>query len=248
MGLWAPEPEACSIKCRIRMSSIHDALKKAQEQREGHYRKYSGVVLTREKQRRSAPVRVIFWVSVLFVVILLGIASYSRIHLGGAPRKAKTGSLLRRPVAPVQPALPVPQKDAKDLFERGMAFHKSGRLKEAKRLYEEALRVDPGGADALNNLGVIGIHERDFGAAQGSFEKAIKLKPGYVDPYYNLACLYALKGELSQGLVHLKKAVSLDQSVKEWARGDTDLRNLWGVPGFQELVRERDPAGFPIQK
>ena len=215
------------------MSSIHQALKKAQEEKDGRYQKYSGIVLTREKQRNVTLVRPIFWISLVCVTILLLVVSYSRIALQPHPTKARTPSPAKAPAAASQPAA---KEDAKDLFEGGMAFHKSGRLEDAKRLYEKALRVDPGFVDALNNLGVISIHERDFKTAQRNFEKAIRLKPQYVDPYYNLGCLYTLKGELSQGIAHLKKAISMDTSVKDWAQRDTDFKNLWGVPEFQDLV------------
>ena len=39
-----------------------------------------------------------------------------------------------------------------------------------------------------------------------------------------------------KGLRNLRKAVLLDKSVREWARKDTDLQNLRGVPGFEEIV------------
>ena len=90
--------------------------------------------------------------------------------------------------------------------------------------------------DALNNLGVIYIRDKDYLAAQRSFEKAIRLKPGHVDPHYNLACLHAIKGEVKQSLAHLKKAVSLDHSARDWARRDTDLTNLRGVSEFEEII------------
>ena len=88
----------------------------------------------------------------------------------------------------------------------------------------------------MNNLGVLYIRDKDYTAAQRSFEKAIQLQPGYVDSYYNLACLYAIKGEARQGLDHLKKAASLDRTAKDWARKDTDLENLRGLPEFEEII------------
>ena len=127
-------------------------------------------------------------------------------------------------------------ENAAALYEKARLFQKSGRLQEAKRLYEETLSVDSDYVDALNNLGVIHIHDKNYSAARAFFAKAIRLRPGYVDSYYNLACLHAIKGELTESLSHLKKAVSLDQSVKDWARTDTDLQNLHGVPGFEKIV------------
>ena len=97
--------------------------------------------------------------------------------------------------------------------------------------------LDPGHVYALNNLGVIYIQEGNYSEAKKSLEDAIQQKPEYVDPYYNLACLYALKGEVMKSLAQLKKAVSLDESVSEWARRDRDLQNLRGVPGFEEIMR-----------
>jgi hypothetical protein len=57
-----------------------------------------------------------------------------------------------------------------------------------------------------------------------------------VDPYYNLACLFAIKGEAKESLAHLTKAVSLEKEVREWAQRDTDLENLRGMPEFEEIV------------
>jgi tetratricopeptide (TPR) repeat protein len=109
-------------------------------------------------------------------------------------------------------------------------------LQEAIQLYERTLSLDPDYVDALNNLGVIHIHGKRYPAAQAYFEQAIQLRPDYVDSHYNLACLHALQGGVSQSLIYLKRAVSLDPSVKDWAQTDTDLKNLRGVPEFEEII------------
>ena len=123
------------------------------------------------------------------------------------------------------------------MYEKARFFQKNGRLQEAKLLYEEILSLDPDYVDALNNLGVIHIHDKDYSAARAYFSKAVLLKPDYVDSHYNLACLHALEGELSQSIVHLQKAVSLNQSVKQWARSDTDLQKLHGIPEFESILK-----------
>jgi len=109
-------------------------------------------------------------------------------------------------------------------------------LEDAKGFYKKALMLDSNSVKALNDLGVVCMQGRDYAEAQESFEHAIQREPDYVDAYYNLACLYALKGEKIRGLTNLKKAISLDSSVREWARKDRDLRNLKGQPEFQELI------------
>jgi tetratricopeptide (TPR) repeat protein len=123
-----------------------------------------------------------------------------------------------------------------ETYDRARQFHKEGRLEEARRLYEESLRLDPGYVDALNNLGVILISKRDYVAAQRSLEKAVRLKPRYAEPFYNLACLNAIRGDIKLALAQLKKAVSLDPTVRDWARKDTDLESLRHLPEFRELM------------
>ena len=139
---------------------------------------------------------------------------------------------------PAATSRPKPIIDSKNYYDRGRIFHKKGRLKDAKRLYKETLKIDPGYVDALNNLAVIYMLENNFFEAQKNLEKAIRLKPGSVDPYYNLACLYAIKGEAKKSLTHLRKAVSLDRSVRQWAQKDADLNNVRGNPEFRDIIRK----------
>jgi len=109
-------------------------------------------------------------------------------------------------------------------------------LQEARVLYEKTLQEDPRHVDALNNVGVIYLHDRDYPAAREAFSEVIRLKPNYVDGYYNLSCTYAMEGRIPESLIHLKKAMSLNPSVGAWAKNDTDLANLRGVPDFEEIV------------
>jgi len=211
------------------MSFIHEALKKAQKEKDARYSKYHGIVSTPGYKPRFFYGKVLWWTS--FLLISLAFTAYLWL-----PSRGTQPPILEpaRPEATPQPQSVV---NVVALYEKARRFQKSGRLQEAKRLYEKTLSVDPDYVDALNNLGVIHIHDKNYSAARAFFAKAIRLKPDYVDSYYNLACLHALKGELTQSLSHLKKAVSLDQSVKDWARRDSDLQNLHGVPEFENILK-----------
>ena len=174
-----------------------------------------------------------------------GRVATAKPSLRKSPSRAKTsqpktvGSVKGSPQKAAENARGSKQKaarSAKAFYEKAMRFHKRGRLQDAKRFYQEALRLDPGFVDALNNLGVIYIRDKEYTAAQRSFERAVRLKPGYVDAHYNLACLHAIKGDVTQSLAHLKKAVSLDHSARDWARKDTDLENLRGLPDFETII------------
>ena len=232
------------------MSFIHEALKKAQKEKDARYRKYHGIVSTPGYKPRFFSGKALWCTS--FVLISLAFTAYLWLPSRGtqppvrepARPEATPQPLPHPPLSPpgervrVRGATPQPQSvvNVVALYEKARLFQKSGRFQEARRLYEKTLSVDPDYVDALNNLGVIHIHDKNYSAARAFFAKAIRLKPDYVDSYYNLACLHALKGELTQSLSHLKKAVSLNQSVKDWVRTDSDLQNLHGVPGFEKIV------------
>jgi len=227
------------------MSFIHEALKKAQKEKDAGHREYHGIVSTAGYKPRFFSGKTLWWTS--FLVISLAFTAYLWLPSRGKQPPMREPA---RPEATQHPEgkgsinsshkllskHPEGVVNAMALYEKARLFQKSGRLQEAKRLYEKTLSVDPDYVDALNNLGVIHIHDKNYSAARAFFAKAIRLKPDYVDSYYNLACLHALKGELTQSLSHLKKAVSLDQSVKDWVRTDSDLQNLHGVPEFEKIV------------
>ena len=54
----------------------------------------------------------------------------------------------------------------KKLMLRGIAAHKNGKLKEAKRLYRAVLKMQPTHPDANHNLGVLMV-------SVGKIEKAL---------------------------------------------------------------------------
>lgn len=237
------------------MSYIHKALNKAQKEKEARYHKDHGIASTPGYKPRFFSGKALWLTS--FLLISLAFAAYlwlpsKRIqpHINEPampeatqqspphPALSPPGERVREASHKLLSKHPEGLANAAALFEKARLFQKSGRLQEAKQLYEETLSLDPGYVDALNNLGVIHIHDKNYSAARAFFAKAIRLKSDYVDSYYNLACLHALNGEVSQSLVHLKKAVSLNQSVKDWARRDTDLQNLRRVPEFEEIIRK----------
>jgi tetratricopeptide (TPR) repeat protein len=215
------------------MSYINEALKKAQKQRETNYQEYSGVTSRPAKKGRLFPGNLLLWTVIIFVSISVAFAIYYWFAFKTPAITTTSEHKLKKAVTKTPP---VSIADPEKIYNKARLFHKSGRLRDAKRMYQEALRLHPGYVDALNNLGVIFIHDRDFTAARSSFEKAIRLEPANVDPYYNLACVCAVMGETKMSLAYLKKAVSLDKSAIDWARKDADLQKLRGLSEFKNIT------------
>ena len=211
------------------MSYIHEALKKARKEKEARHQQYDAITFRPGGKFKFISGRAL-WLGSFFLV-LVAFAAYLWLPSGS------TISSIRVTAPPEAVPQPQTKQGADGLYEKARVFQKDGRLEEAKQLYEQALSLAPDHVNALNNLGVIQIYKKRYAAARASFTKAIQLKPDYVDSHYNLACLHALEGGVSQSLTHLRKAVSLDQSVMDWARQDTDLRGLRGLPEFEAIVR-----------
>jgi tetratricopeptide (TPR) repeat protein len=217
------------------MSYIHEALNKAQKERDAHDGSYSEIAFGRRRKKGFVSRRPVLWISSVLVAIFLAFVFYSWLDSEGQQPPAISEQKYKMPTAVSRPK---PIVDSKSYYDRGRIFHKKGRLKDAKRLYKETLRQDPGYVDALNNLAVIYMLEKNFFEAQKNLEKAIRLKPDNVDPYYNLACLYAMKGEAKKSLTHLRKAVSLDRSAIQWAQKDSDLNNVRGIAEFNDIIQK----------
>ncbi len=256
------------------MSYIHEALKKAQVERDQGKNSYGGIPVARGKRSFFTPRNVIL-AGAFLLLVLLAFVGYSwwdhvtdnggrrtedrgrrtevrRLRTEGGGRKtedSRLSSAVRHLPSESKPssAKRNTEKSNANLaesYQKARALHREGRLTDAGLWYEKVLSADPGHVAALNNRGVLHLHEKNYLAARKCFEKAIRLRPDYVDPYYNLACVCAAQGFPQQGLSYLEKAVSMDPNVKNWARDDPDLDALRNEPRFQEMVlRKRVTSG-----
>ena len=216
------------------MSYIHKALRRAQNEKDSLYQKY-GEAMTKQTRGNFFPNNRVLLSSLFAVMIIIGIIyffGFNNINGKITEKKNKDQSL-----SITEKNKPIKKNNIKKIYDKARALQKRGHLHDAKQLYQDALKLDPGYPDVLNNLGVIYIYEKNYTAAQISFEKAIRLKPEAVNPYYNLACIYAAKGDIKQAIDYLKKAYSLDENVKIWARTDIDLEILRKEPDFKKIIK-----------
>jgi tetratricopeptide (TPR) repeat protein len=131
-------------------------------------------------------------------------------------------------------------EDAIVLYRHALALQREGKLNEAKKLYKKIIRNDPHHVNALNNLGVIYLSQKNFKWAIIRFNDALTIKPGYADAYYNLACLYSQKKEIARSFHYLKTAVKINPEVRQWAKNDADLQELSRFPDFNKLMEEKE--------
>ena len=106
--------------------------------------------------------------------------------------------------------------------------HALGRLEEAAEDYRRALRVEPGNAEAHNNLGNI---LRDLGRHAESAEshgRAVVIKPGFLEAYFNLGLSFSAMGSYAKAESAFRKVLEIRPDI---ADAHNYLGNLYKAQG-----------------
>lgn len=69
--------------------------------------------------------------------------------------------------------------------------------------FEHALRLKPGSAKTLNNIGNAYAAQRQWAPAEREFRAALRIAPGNQDANYNLGALLLMRGDAAQAIPHL---------------------------------------------
>jgi type IV pilus assembly protein PilF len=82
----------------------------------------------------------------------------------------------------------LPTASSDDEIAFGIEVARKGLWNEARFRFERAVALDPGSAEALNDLGVALEQQGEFARSREAFEKALKLAPGsmYIQQNYDL--------------------------------------------------------------
>jgi tetratricopeptide (TPR) repeat protein len=137
-------------------------------------------------------------------------------------------------------------------------FHRDlGQLEEARRLYRQALEVEPGNPLALLGLGAFYFYNQDYGRAAEYYSEATKTAPESVVAWYNLSQAYSSSNHFQQAEQALSNAQRLDKKqvsgfVQETVRGQIVRVSSWEsrLPEIVQPLREqleavRDPPPPP---
>lgn len=230
------------------MSYINTALKKVQKERDRRYTPYEDIISSSQGKAPRAGRRHAFTLSVVAAVffLLLSVPAYFLYEAASGPVKgaltADPGALTVAQKAAVPSAAleeaPASQSRAAKLYDEALAAQRGKRWKEAEIFYKQALSFEPRHVHSLNNLGVYYMSMRRHDEALELFVKAVAAKDDYVDPYYNLACLYAQLDDVIASLGYLERAVKIDGRAREWAKNDADFKKLSALPEFKKITKE----------
>ena len=90
-------------------------------------------------------------------------------------------------------------------------------------------------ANAYNGVGVTFYLRERYAEAMENYKMAIRIDPNVSDSYYNLACLFALKGDKAQSFRYLNMAVLNGYIDLDTLDQDPDLANLRDDPRYQKI-------------
>lgn len=217
------------------MSYILEALKKAQDEKDGRYGGYGTVIGRPERRRnRRAAAAAAAAALVFLVLVVLGVQTTGTF-------RAATGD--KSPIVETVPAAEHAagagenrEESAAALFRLGLEHQRRGEMERAEKLYRKVLADDAFCAPASNNLGVLCLLRGDRDEAGIWFARAAERDDSYADPWYNLACLHAGSGEEERALACLDEAVRRDGRVKSWAEHDKDFDTLRSLPAFRRVI------------
>jgi type II secretory pathway predicted ATPase ExeA/tetratricopeptide (TPR) repeat protein len=114
------------------------------------------------------------------------------------------------PSTPPSRTLPSADPTAADRLEMGTSLARSGRFDEAIAAFREALRIEPGYANAYYNLGLSLLETQRPREAADALESAISLSPGDAGAQRALGVALRQSGEQEEAVRALRRAVALD--------------------------------------
>ncbi|MFH1023271.1 MAG: tetratricopeptide repeat protein [Planctomycetota bacterium] len=153
------------------------------------------------------------------------------------------------PVAePKQPGPPRPVgseavQAARNFFEKANLARILGRLDEAEKAYQEALRQNPDYLEALNDLAGLYVVTGRNAEAAAVYQRAMTLAPSDAEICYNLGAVMVRLGRLDEGVRAYEKAVELRPDAVEfwWHLSQTHLakKDVAAARRCWEIIRVR---------
>jgi tetratricopeptide (TPR) repeat protein len=102
---------------------------------------------------------------------------------------------------------------------------------------EEAAHKKPSvTSDQLYTLGVVDHNRGNFEGAIAFFRQSLSTHPDADYVFYSLAASLAMKGEASEAIVNLKRAIELNEDNRVYAKNDSDFSALHVNRDFTDLV------------
>jgi tetratricopeptide (TPR) repeat protein len=96
---------------------------------------------------------------------------------------------------------------AHDQFAVGWQHHQADQYPQAEAAFREAIRADPGHADAWALLAETCLFQGKFAEAEAGYRHTLALRPGQANDHANLGVALAQQGKLADAVPHYREAL-----------------------------------------
>ena len=128
-----------------------------------------------------------------------------------APASPKQEALAKAKNPEIEtPKKQMPASEVLIHFNSGVDLYHQRDYAKAAQAYQKVIELDPGYAEAYNNLGIIYQEAGDLDRALSSYQKAIETNPRYEKAFNNLGILLYLKGRYEESIQAFKKALAIN--------------------------------------
>ena len=135
--------------------------------------------------------------------------------------------------------------DRDALIAASLAHHQKGRLAEAEAGYKAALKLMPGSAGILHNLGVLAAETDRPREAIDYFDRAIANELAYASAYFNKANALRTLGELGGALENFSRTVALEP---DHYQAHLALGYLWHGEGRRDRALDHFARTFELRR
>jgi len=135
-------------------------------------------------------------------------------------------------------------KDPVLLNKIGIAYHQLLQLDSARKSYEQALKLKPDYAEAMNNLGTVYYARKSFRRSISWYRRALKITgddPKAASIYMNLGTSFFARKKYQEATEAYQTALKLDPEVFE-------RHSSYGVMLEERTVQERAKFHFYVAK
>jgi tetratricopeptide (TPR) repeat protein len=107
------------------------------------------------------------------------------------------------------------EKTAEYLNLKGLLLAELGKFDESKKIYKEALNLEPGLAEIHNNLGLLYLKMKKLGDAVVAFQEAVKKNVNYARAYVNMGKALIDMEKFDDAIKAYEKALDIDPSSED---------------------------------
>ena len=110
---------------------------------------------------------------------------------------------------------PTENEQARRFYNDALELAEQGKLEDAKQLYLQAVELDPGYCDAMDNLGRLLRSQGKVDEAISWYKRSIKLLPNNTVAHQNLALAYGIQSKMTDAVAEYQLLVQIDPNNPE---------------------------------